>query len=59
MRGDFDGHDDSNNDHKDDVNDCTRTTSSSFLTQQPTCGLFLEGRGGDFNDDDNGNNAAY
>ena len=60
-RVDFDDHDDSNNDHKDGVNDDARTTSTTFLTQQPTCGRIhsWKVRGGDFNDDDDCNNAAY
>ena len=60
-RGDFDNHDDGNNDHKDYVNDNARTKSTSFLTQQPPCGRIhsWKGGGGDFNGDDRGNNAAY
>jgi hypothetical protein len=53
-RGDFDDHDDGNNDHKDNVNNDARTTSTSFLTQQPTCGRIhsWKGGGGDFNDNE-------
>jgi hypothetical protein len=59
-RGDFDDHDDGNNDHKDDVNDNARKTLNPFLTQQPTCGWIhsWKGGGGDFNNNDTGNNAA-
>ena len=60
-RGDFDDQDDSNNYHKDHVNDNARTTSTSFSTRQPTCGRIHSWKGGsgDFNDNDDGNNAAY
>ena len=45
-RGDFDNHDNGNNDHKDGVKDNARTTSASFLTQQPTCGWMHSWKGG-------------
>ena len=58
---DNDDNDDGNNDHKDDDNNDTSTTSTSLfdITTNPWLDAFLEGRGGDFNNDDNGNITAY
>ena len=60
-RGDLEDHDEGNKDLKDNVNNNARTTLTSFLTQQATCGWIhsWKGGGGDFNDNDNGNNATY
>ena len=51
-RGDSDDNDDGNNNHKDNDNDDARTTSTSFMTQQPTCGRMHSWKGGwgDFKD---------
>ena len=53
--------DNGNNDHKYDDNDNARTKSTSFFdtTTNLWSDAFLEVRGGDFNYDDDGNNAAY
>jgi hypothetical protein len=45
-RGDFDDNDDGNNNHKDDDNNDSRTMSTSFMTQQPTCGWMHSWKGG-------------
>ena len=44
--GDFNDNDNGNNDHKDNDNNSSRTTLTSFMTQQTTCGWMNSWKGG-------------